>query len=102
MMHEPLEVLEEPMDNPGLQDLANYNPAGHIPEELPLDPPLQQAVVQALPRARQPYQDDLPPHYLGHMDVLCRHCQALHWDAEKLAKSTRNHAKFGMCCLQGQ
>ncbi|KNZ81736.1 hypothetical protein J132_10939 [Termitomyces sp. J132] len=36
------------------------------------------------------------------MTVICPHCQALHFDAEKLTKSTRNNPKFGMCCLQGQ
>jgi hypothetical protein len=36
------------------------------------------------------------------MNVVCPHCQALHWDAEKLSSSTRANVKFGMCCLQGQ
>ena len=36
------------------------------------------------------------------MNVECRYCQALHFDAEKLTSSTRNDKKFGMCCLQGQ
>ncbi|KNZ78075.1 hypothetical protein J132_02265 [Termitomyces sp. J132] len=44
----------------------------------------------------------MAPHYLGPMTVICPHCQALHFDAEKLTKSTRNNPKFGMCCLQGQ
>ncbi|KIK19416.1 hypothetical protein PISMIDRAFT_48515, partial [Pisolithus microcarpus 441] len=30
------------------------------------------------------------------------HCQALHFDGEKLSNSTRQNKKFGMCCLQGQ
>ena len=41
-------------------------------------------------------------HYLGPMGVICPHCHALHFDAEKLAKSTIYNPKFGMCCLQGQ
>jgi hypothetical protein len=36
------------------------------------------------------------------MNVQCRHCQALHFDGEKLTKSTRNNPCFGTCCLEGQ
>ncbi|ETW85281.1 hypothetical protein HETIRDRAFT_44213, partial [Heterobasidion irregulare TC 32-1] len=36
------------------------------------------------------------------MDVECSHCKALHFSSEKLSSSTRNHIRFGMCCLQGQ
>ncbi|KAG6883531.1 hypothetical protein C0993_005651 [Termitomyces sp. T159_Od127] len=41
MMQNPLEHSEDPVNNendPGQQDLADYNPAGHIPEEGP-EPP---------------------------------------------------------------
>ena len=42
------------------------------------------------------------PNYLGMMDVVCKHCQALHWDAEKLASSTKDNVKFGsLCCCDG-
>ena len=36
------------------------------------------------------------------MNIECQHCHALHFDAEKLSKSTQNDKKFGLCCLQGQ
>jgi hypothetical protein len=36
------------------------------------------------------------------MDVKCSHCHALHFDSEKLTKSTRRNRVFGMCCLEGQ
>ena len=36
------------------------------------------------------------------MNVQCSHCHALHFDCEKLSKSTRAVPKFGSCCLQGQ
>ncbi|PIA35515.1 hypothetical protein AQUCO_03500110v1 [Aquilegia coerulea] len=36
------------------------------------------------------------------MDVECSFCHALHWDGEKLSKSTRKKTLFGMCCLQGK
>ena len=36
------------------------------------------------------------------MNVECRHCHALHFDCEKLSKSTRiSGPLFGMCCLEG-
>ncbi|KAG6892884.1 hypothetical protein C0992_012064, partial [Termitomyces sp. T32_za158] len=49
LMQNPLEYLDNPIeneDNPEQQNLADHNPAGHIPEELLLDPPLQQPIVQ--------------------------------------------------------
>ncbi|KAG6870300.1 hypothetical protein C0993_004841, partial [Termitomyces sp. T159_Od127] len=108
MMQNPLEHLEDPVDNeddPGQQDLADYNPAGHIPEEEP--EPLPEPAVQLDPAEHIPEEEPEPlpepavqplneplPHYLGPMNVICPHCQALHWDSEKLTKSTRNHPKF--------
>ncbi|KAG6859540.1 hypothetical protein C0993_003815, partial [Termitomyces sp. T159_Od127] len=102
MMQNPLEQLEDPMNNeddPGQQDLADYNPAGHIPEEEPeplpepaeqLDPAgepellLEPAVQPDLAgHEPDPVQEPLPlneppTHYLGPMNVTCPHCQALH------------------------
>ncbi|KAG6882974.1 hypothetical protein C0993_008434, partial [Termitomyces sp. T159_Od127] len=41
MMQNPLEYLDDPMSNGDNleQGLADHDPAGHILEELPLDPP---------------------------------------------------------------
>ncbi|KAF8801157.1 hypothetical protein BYT27DRAFT_7047348, partial [Phlegmacium glaucopus] len=36
------------------------------------------------------------------MTLECAHCHALHFDAERLSKSTVNEPKFGLCCLSGQ
>ncbi|KAG5347992.1 hypothetical protein C0989_011306 [Termitomyces sp. Mn162] len=93
----PAEDLDPALPNhpAGLQ-----NPAEQPPLELPIPPQL--GPIQPVPRGRQPYLIEYPPHYLGPMTVICPHCQALHFDAEKLTKSTRNSPKFGMCCLQGQ
>ncbi|KAG5561267.1 hypothetical protein RHGRI_004335 [Rhododendron griersonianum] len=44
---------------------------------------------------------NLGRHYLGKMDILCSHCQALHWMEEKLARSSKKNPLFGTCCLQG-
>ncbi|KAG5545928.1 hypothetical protein RHGRI_018180 [Rhododendron griersonianum] len=43
---------------------------------------------------------NLGRHYLGKMDILCSHCQALHWLDEKLARSSKKNPLFGTCCLQ--
>ncbi|KAG6893660.1 hypothetical protein C0993_000562, partial [Termitomyces sp. T159_Od127] len=54
MMQNPLEQLEDPVNNeddPGQQDLADYNPAGHIPEEEP--EPLPEPAVQLDPAGQQ-------------------------------------------------
>jgi hypothetical protein len=69
------------------------------PDIHPLQPP---APARPLPPACAPYQEPLHRHSLGPMNVQCCHCNALHFDCEKLSKSTRAEAKFGSCCLQGQ
>jgi Helitron helicase-like domain at N-terminus len=39
---------------------------------------------------------------LGRMNVPCSFCHALHWDGEKLAKSTKTNPLFGsLCCHSG-
>lgn len=56
----------------------------------------------AIPLARRPYKEPASRFSVGGMNIECRHCHALHFDGEKLAKSTRNNPLFGMCCLQSQ
>ena len=36
------------------------------------------------------------------MNVVCPHCHALHWAAEKLTKSSAANPVFGTCCFQGK
>ncbi|KAG5722768.1 hypothetical protein E4T56_gene7959 [Termitomyces sp. T112] len=129
--HQPVEQLDPPLDNSlGPQDdipsddnleyidsvqqrhAEDWDPAppNHLaglqnsaeqpPLELPIPPQL--GSIQPILRGRQPYLIEYPPHYLGPMTVICPHCQALHFDAEKLTKSTIYNPKFGMCCLQSQ
>ncbi|KAL4256889.1 hypothetical protein AB1N83_012224 [Pleurotus pulmonarius] len=53
--------------------------------------------------ARHPYVEQGSRHDLGHMDIVCQHCQALHWLNESTVK-TRNyqHPDFGTCCNSGK
>ncbi|KAJ6626180.1 hypothetical protein B0H10DRAFT_1870733, partial [Mycena sp. CBHHK59/15] len=55
-----------------------------------------------MPPARRPYVEPDARHDLGRMDVKCRHCGALHWLAEKIAKSPGHSPEFGMCCNHGK
>ena len=73
-----------------------------VPAPFPLDPPAVIAPQPVLPLARQPFNPDWPVHYMGKMDVVCSHCQALHWKCEKLVKSPQARPEFGMCCFQGK
>ncbi|KAL5713637.1 non-specific serine/threonine protein kinase [Ranunculus cassubicifolius] len=41
-------------------------------------------------------------HYLGRMDVICKFCNALHWECERLTNSSKKNPLFGSCCLQGK
>ncbi|CAG8566049.1 10268_t:CDS:2 [Cetraspora pellucida] len=38
-------------------------------------------------------------HDLGHMNIKCVYCNALHWYNEYLTSSSYNHLKFDTCCL---
>jgi len=72
-----------------------------------VEQPRQQPVVVwpqnwILPKGRRPYTEPSEQHYLGPMNVLCSHCNALHFESEKLSSSTRALKRFGGCCLQGQ
>jgi hypothetical protein len=60
------------------------------------------AAVALLPRARRPFSPAWQVHDLGHMNVVCSGCGALHWMDEKLSSSRQNNIKFGMCCFSGK
>jgi hypothetical protein len=42
--------------------------------------------------------DEVSPHYLGPMTVLCPRCGAKHWQAEKLKSSSASNPAFPNCC----
>ena len=52
--------------------------------------------------ARRPVVDDLPVHDLGHMDVQCPFCQALHWLEEHVSSSRIHHPEFEACFQHGK
>ncbi|KAJ7777827.1 hypothetical protein DFH07DRAFT_730985, partial [Mycena maculata] len=54
------------------------------------------------PLARCPFVVEPEHHDLGRMNLKCRHCDALHWSGEKLAKSSNASPEFGMCCNHGK
>ena len=67
---------------------------------LPCQPHLQ---TRSQPgAARQPYNEPASCHNLGHMDIACRHCGALHWLDEKLVKSLKWSPRFTTCCNSGE
>ena len=60
------------------------------------------AAVAQLPEARRPFSPAWQVHDLGHMDVVCSGCGALHWMDEKLSNSSLTNPKFGTCCFSGK
>jgi hypothetical protein len=48
------------------------------------------------------YVDNILRHDLGSMDIICKNCGALHWNAEKIMKSMCDNALFGMCYNHGE
>ena len=63
---------------------------------------LQDPPQPVLPIARCPFDPTWGVHNLGALDIQCSNCNALHWLAERLTKSSRLHPIFGMCCLSGK
>lgn len=56
-----------------------------------------------LPFARQVYEEPLSHHDLGHMDIACCHCGALHWFEEWVVSRSRHELPaFSLCCDHGQ
>ena len=73
-------------------------------EDNPVEPQYGAAMTyKQFNHARDPSFDlhNLATHNMGPMNVACPNCQALHWDCERLTKSSKRNPKFGMCCLSG-
>ena len=73
----------------------------NVPVPQPSPPPPPPPWQQPFPPGGRPYREPMAKSNLGAMSVECQHCHALHFDCEKLSKSTRNNIVFGMCCLEG-
>ena len=58
-------------------------------------------LLHYLPGER-PYDEPIQIHYLGLMNIECSDCYALHFDCEKISKSTRAQKCFVICCLKGK
>lgn len=52
--------------------------------------------------ARLPYQEPARRHDLGHMNVKCSSCGALHWMNERNSHSLSSNPIFGLCCDSGK
>lgn len=58
--------------------------------------------VAQIPVARRPYVEaSITPATFGAMNILCSHCNALHWLAERTSSSV-TRPEFGVCCHHGQ
>jgi len=94
----PPEPLLNDNQPPPFQPATEHQP----PLQPPPPPPVRNSRRNRAPRGNSAYQEPARRHSLGPMTISCPHCQALHFDVEKLSKSRRNDPKFGMCCLTGQ
>ena len=74
-------------------------PVSFAPAPFPMPPP---AIVAELPEGQRPFGPTWQVDDLGHMNVVCSGCGALHWMDEKLSSSSQNNPKFGMCCFSGK
>jgi len=89
-----------PNDEPPHNDPVPPNEP-NVPVPQPPPPPPPPPRRQPLFPGGRPYREPIAKNNLGAMGVECQHCHALHFDCEKLSKSTQNNIVFGMCCLEG-
>ena len=85
---------EEPPHNdpvPPVQEPVPPNEP-NVPVPQPPPPPPPPPWWQPLPPGGRPYHEPIVKNNLGAMGVECQHCHALHFDCEKLSKSTRNNS----------
>src|ERR1700761_2449104 len=90
------------------------HPRTPSPPPLPQVDPVPPAELRArhaaisrvvLPLGRRPsveLRNIVERYDLGPMNVVCPFCRALHWEAEKLSRSTGQHVLFGCCCKSGK
>ena len=52
--------------------------------------------------AQWPVVDTIPVHDLGHMNIECPFCAALHWLDEHVSSSTDHRPEFKGCCQHGR
>ena len=83
-------------------NLPRVAPQPNPPHTAPPRPNAHVRMNNPTPQGCRPYVEPNARHSIGHMDVECSHCHALHWIGEKLAGSSNRDPKFGVCCLQGQ
>ena len=60
----------------------------NVPVPRPSPPPPPPPRQQPLPPGGRPYHEPIEKNNLGAMSMECQHCHALHFDCEKLSKST--------------
>ena len=99
-------VMEQQIRTTEEQDAQGFNAVCHaevVARHQMLNEMQREVQYQhGIPRGCQPYAEPIRQHSVGPMSVECSHCHALHFDSEKLSKSTRDNPCFGSCCLQGQ
>ncbi|KAJ6456618.1 hypothetical protein C8R47DRAFT_1029309, partial [Mycena vitilis] len=83
--------------------IAQQNNQGHQPNNAP-QPEFPNFVAAAnLPHYAKPViEAHVKRITLGRMNLVCPECGALHWEAERLSKSSLRNPQFGTCCLNGK
>ncbi|KAF8986691.1 hypothetical protein BDQ17DRAFT_1436117 [Cyathus striatus] len=91
-------VLAPPLQF-NLQNMMVIDVLDIPPTPTPSPPPTP---PRHIPIACQPFDHNWPKFTLGPFTDVCPDCDALHWKAEHLTTSTREHLQFGSCCLTGK
>jgi hypothetical protein len=67
-----------------------------------IQPSIRELPIACRPLSTSNYPLSSQRHSLGSFTVQCPFCQALHWMEERLARSSIQSPKFGMCCNSGK
>ena len=91
------------MRQPTADSVLSFSQSWYVSTERPflLQPLIFSQKILFL-AAQHPYQEPHTRHDLGHMEVKCWWCGALHWMNEKLSHSTTSSPVFGLCCNSGK
>jgi hypothetical protein len=91
-LHQIRDIAADASRNNLSQQPSAFAEQGPAPQEPPPPPVARLPIVE----------DKVPSHNLGRMNVVCLHCGAFHWMAERHSKSSNINPTFGQCCLRGQ
>jgi hypothetical protein len=99
--HQPAQVGAQALAQLHARAAAINQPQPAAPQQ-PVAPQQPTTPQQCVAQQQHAHQGVFQRHYLGPLNVVCRHCGALHWMKEQTVNSSDRNPKFGTCCNHGK